>query len=119
MNWEENYGDALGPMAQMKSFGTGVVEIVHDPQMAMCALIIALFESSMYIFVFNWTPVINPAGSEVPPFGMIFSTFMMCCMTGASIFSLLGRFKVRSVLMFRDPNAVCNGPHSKTKRVQQ
>jgi hypothetical protein len=97
--WDENFGDSQGVLDQLKSFGTGTVEILTNPQLAMCCLIVALFESSMYIFVFNWTPVVHPQGSELPPFGMIFSTFMMMCMTGASVFSLLSKFKARSVLM--------------------
>jgi MFS family permease len=109
--WNENYGSSDGVCQQLKGFATGFVEILQDSQMAMCCLIIALFESSMYIFVFNWTPVISPEGAktETPPFGMIFSTFMMCCMTGASVFSLLSsRFAPKTILTGTLAVAACS-----------
>ena len=50
---------------------------------------------SMYIFVFMWTPALTTlAKAEIGdsfeglPFGVIFSTFMVCCMAGSSIFSI-------------------------------
>ena len=47
----------------------------------------------MYIFVFMWTPIMKSlaekAGESTDlPFGLIFATFMVCCMTGSSIFSI-------------------------------
>lgn len=85
--WEENYGEAQNFQEQIKSFGTGAVMICTNLRMFLCCVCIALFESSMFIFVFNWTPVLHQ-GSEVPPFGMIFATFMMACMIGASVAAL-------------------------------
>lgn len=44
------------------------------------------------IFVFMWTPLLK-SFLEDPnddlPFGLIFATFMVCCMTGSSLFSIL------------------------------
>lgn len=42
----------------------------------------------MYIFVFMWTPALQAGSDEDPPFGLIFSTFMVCCMAGSSLFSI-------------------------------
>merc|ERR1719473_1377348 len=71
--------------------------ILSDAKMALTCAVIALFESSMYIFVFNWTPVLNQGG-EVPPFGMIFSTFMMSCMVGASLCALFSNVQTKKML---------------------
>jgi len=97
MNWDENYGDAKGVMDQFKGFGTGTLMICTNLRMALCCITIALFESSMFIFVFNWTPVLHQ-GSEVPPFGMIFSTFMMACMIGASFSALFSNIPTKKML---------------------
>ena len=50
----------------------------------------------MYIFVFMWTPALKKLtpkeegeDSVSLPFGLIFSTFMVCCMAGSSLFSIL------------------------------
>jgi MFS transporter, MFS domain-containing protein family, molybdate-anion transporter len=47
----------------------------------------------MYIFVFMWTPALtalmDDKGDKALPFGVIFSTFMVCCMAGSSLFSIL------------------------------
>merc|ERR1712157_207151 len=46
----------------------------------------------MYIFVFMWTPLLKSFlkdGDGDLPFGLIFATFMVCCMTGSSLFSIL------------------------------
>jgi MFS transporter, MFS domain-containing protein family, molybdate-anion transporter len=52
--------------------------------------IIALFESSMFIFVFLWTPAITQDSAiQNAPYGLIFALFMMGCMLGSCIYSLL------------------------------
>eukprot|EP00443_Scrippsiella_acuminata_P093984 CAMPEP_0115475064 /NCGR_PEP_ID=MMETSP0271-20121206/54419_1 /TAXON_ID=71861 /ORGANISM="Scrippsiella trochoidea, Strain CCMP3099" /LENGTH=148 /DNA_ID=CAMNT_0002902415 /DNA_START=54 /DNA_END=498 /DNA_ORIENTATION=+ len=38
----------------------------------------------MFAFVFNWTPALEDK-SVPPPLGLIFSAFMMSCMCGASL----------------------------------
>jgi MFS transporter, MFS domain-containing protein family, molybdate-anion transporter len=43
----------------------------------------------MYIFVFMWTPALTSESDQVElPFGLIFSTFMVSCMAGSSMFSM-------------------------------
>merc|ERR1719261_1258460 len=54
MTWEENHGEAESVIDQVKNFGTGAMMICSNMKMAMCCAVIALFESSMFIFVFNW-----------------------------------------------------------------
>merc|ERR1711865_929069 len=58
----------------------------------LCGVISSFFEGSMYIFVFMWTPLLKSFLKEDDdelPFGMIFAAFMVCCMTGSSLFSIL------------------------------
>jgi hypothetical protein len=65
---------------------------MRNRDILLCGIISSLFEGSMYIFVFMWTPllkafIVDP--TEELPFGVIFATFMVCCMTGSSIFSIV------------------------------
>eukprot|EP00392_Amoebophrya_sp_AT5.2_P006612 g6624.t1 len=60
----------------------------------------ALFESSMFIFVFLWTPALHeiaPTASK-PPYGLIFALFMLACMCGSLLFSLLQSSKTEKEL---------------------
>ena len=69
---------------------------MRSQDILLCGIISSLFEGSMYIFVFMWTPALRTLtqGKENLPFGLIFSTFMVSCMCGSSLFSvLIGKFK--------------------------
>jgi len=103
--WEENFGsqDESDPTvnafdkrnqawyaALLNAFKT----TMRNRDILLCGIISSLFEGSMYIFVFMWTPLLKSlaeaAGeSDELPFGLIFATFMVCCMTGSSLFSIL------------------------------
>ena len=62
---------------------------MRNNEILLCGIISSLFEGSMYIFVFMWTPALTGGDHDVKlPFGLIFSTFMVCCMVGSSAFSL-------------------------------
>jgi MFS family permease len=43
----------------------------------------------MYAFVFNWTPALDSEAIP-PPHGLIFAAFMMACMIGASVTTIVG-----------------------------
>lgn len=85
--WDENYGDT-----QHGHNGWGLksalVTTWRNTDILLCGIISSLFEGSMYIFVFMWTPALTAGSDEELPFGLIFSTFMVCCMAGSSLFSL-------------------------------
>ncbi|KAL3941629.1 MAG: hypothetical protein SGBAC_004043 [Bacillariaceae sp.] len=100
MLWDENYGergsssndkdgrDGQGQWYKglQEAFGT----TINNRDVLLCGLISSLFEGSMYIFVFCWTPLLKSfAGDADLPFGLIFSTFMVSCMAGSSLFSIL------------------------------
>jgi len=102
--WTENYGDKdEGSETQESTPRPGALTIfsnafsttVGDSNILLCGIISSLFEGSMYIFVFMWSPFLmalsekDEKGEVHLPFGVIFSTFMVCCMVGSSIFSIL------------------------------
>jgi len=106
--WEENYGeksdgdDGDDSSKSGKSSATSALKgafstTMRSPDILSCGIISSLFEGSMYIFVFMWTPALTALAKEEMgegeefeglPFGVIFSTFMVCCMAGSSIFSI-------------------------------
>jgi hypothetical protein len=128
--WEENYGeqpaDSDGTRGGNKScdgLKQAFWTTVRNPEVLLCGIITALFEGSMYIFVFMWTPSLTAHSSQPLPFGLIFSTFMVCCMAGSSVFSILmdkgysgesmaiGVFVVAATAMA----AIAMGPNSTVK----
>jgi len=103
--WQENYGetdDSSENRAEEDGKVAGkwygglkdaLITTMRNRDIMLCGIISSLFEGSMYIFVFMWTPLLkaflaNPDSDELP-FGVIFSTFMVFCMTGSSLFSIL------------------------------
>lgn len=103
--WEENYGEdqkSNGREEEKADDGrqtnwydglkNAFVVTVRSRDILLCGIISSLFEGSMYIFVFMWTPALTTliADKDVKlPFGVIFSTFMISCMAGSSLFSIL------------------------------
>jgi hypothetical protein len=85
-NWSENYGQNSGGGS---NFAGALQVIAENKQVALCGLVASSFESSMFIFVFNWTPCLMEEGSPPPPFGHIFSCFMIMCMLGSRIYTFL------------------------------
>jgi len=99
--WNENYGERSA--RQLEASRAGYLEsasaslhapikmMMDDPSIVLCGTVVSLFEGSMYIFVFNWTPSISAGMSTTPPFGWIFACFMVACMGGSSLFALLSQ----------------------------
>ena len=106
MLWEENYGSQedesnnnetqdhdKAKAAWYDGLRNALHTTLQNREILLCGIISSLFEGSMYIFVFMWTPIMKSlaekAGESTDlPFGLIFATFMVCCMTGSSIFSI-------------------------------
>ena len=106
MLWEENYGSQedesnnnetqdhdKAKAAWYDGLRNALHTTLRNREILLCGIISSLFEGSMYIFVFMWTPIMkslaeNAGESTDLPFGLIFATFMVCCMTGSSIFSI-------------------------------
>ena len=109
--WDENYGDngtqsqsdeRKGDTKWYNGLNDAFTATMRNRDIMLCGIISSLFEGSMYIFVFMWTPLLkafieNPTVEELP-FGLIFSTFMVFCMTGSSLFSILiGSYSVEKL----------------------
>ncbi len=96
-SWGENYGSRAGsdsaPQGIIDVIKAGAQTISNDPAILLVGTISALFEGSMYTFVFMWTPALQPSAieGETLPFGLIFATFMVCCMAGSSLFTVVSK----------------------------
>mmetsp|Transcript_1340 Transcript_1340/g.1805 ORF Transcript_1340/g.1805 Transcript_1340/m.1805 type:complete len:476 (-) Transcript_1340:205-1632(-) len=92
--WDENFGESDSSdskVAQPQWYDglrSAFTTTIRSKDILLCGIISSLFEGSMYIFVFMWTPALRD-GTEDLPFGLIFSTFMVSCMAGSSLFSVL------------------------------
>ncbi len=102
--WEENYGETKEDATTEKNkrwhnaFTSAFYTTIHSKEILFTGLICSLFEGSMYIFVFMWTPAMQALTDDPLPFGLIFATFMVCCMAGSSIFSVfIGSMKVEKL----------------------
>lgn len=110
--WEENYGsaesnsgspsdggesetnDKLSKQVWYSGLRNALTVTLRNRDVLLCGIISSLFEGSMYIFVFMWTPLLKTLAvkngeSDDLPFGLIFATFMVCCMSGSSVFSIV------------------------------
>jgi len=85
--WEENYGEKN--MAWGNSCMEGLVTIFKNKNILALGCVQALFEANMYIFVFLWTPVLEPGR---PPLGLTFSSFMLAIMVGSSLYTILLKY---------------------------
>uniref|UniRef100_A0A7S2GQP7 Molybdate-anion transporter n=1 Tax=Octactis speculum TaxID=3111310 RepID=A0A7S2GQP7_9STRA len=102
--WTENYGDKHGSGATSAFSSTALASawklIRSDPVTMHAGFIQSTFEGSMYTFVFMWTPVLTPTGSD-PPYGLIFASFMLSCMCGSKVYALLNsRFPVEKFTIY-------------------
>ena len=81
----------------------------NSPNILACCIIGSVYEGAMYIFIFLWTPALSALSTTLDktataeesavekdphtdselPFGVIFSSFMVCCMLGTTAFSRL------------------------------
>ena len=59
--------------------------LLSDRRIFLLGGVQALFESVLYVFVFLWTPVLDPHG---PPLGIVFSCLMAASMVGSLLYRL-------------------------------
>ncbi|XP_072306020.1 molybdate-anion transporter [Eucyclogobius newberryi] len=81
---------AGGARASVKSRFTrscldGLRCLLSDRRVLLLGGVQALFESVLYIFVFLWTPVLDP---HKPPLGIVFSCLMAASMLGSLLYRL-------------------------------
>jgi len=87
--WEENYGSGGDSGSLQNNLSTAFALLRTDRNMVLMAVVVSCFEGSMFAFVFNWTPALE-SKTIPPPHGVIFALFMMACMCGASVATILG-----------------------------
>jgi len=107
MLWCEHKGGVFTGDAASRNFALGSIrqaanEICSDSGLRSMMVMIALYESALYIFVFLWTPVLEDRagmpeeGQLHIPHGLIFSLFMCCKMAGSQLFVLVLRYGVNA-----------------------
>lgn len=84
MTWTENFGDAGSKAPAIEGFQRAAKLILSEPKIALLGAMQALFEGSMYTFVFLWTPALSSGGEHIPH-GMIFACFMVASMAGSAL----------------------------------
>ena len=87
VTWEENYGDRSSNVGA--ALWNACALLKNDRKILLLGIVQSCFESSMYIFVFLWTPALETRGHTSIPHGVIFSSFMVCVLIGSTIFGHL------------------------------
>jgi len=83
LTWGENYGNKSESLP--KGFKLAFHHILSSERLWTLGLIQSLYESSMFLFVFLWTPALQNVSSSEIPHGTIFSTFMVALMIGSTV----------------------------------
>jgi len=83
--WTENYGS---DRPVMELYREGLTIIWSNWSIMRVGIVQGLVESSMFIFVYLWTPTLS-SGQEDIPLGKIFASFMLSIMVGSLIFKIL------------------------------
>lgn len=79
-------GPQSGPQARFRrACLEGVRFLFTERRVVLLGGVQALFESVLYVFIFLWTPVLEP---QSPPLGIVFSCLMAASMAGSSLFRL-------------------------------
>jgi len=94
MLWPENYGQHNSSTRQtgtFDAFKTALNIVYTRSEVLSCGLVCSLFEASMFIFVFMWTPAVTVENEPKPPYGHIFASFMIMSMLGSQLFSLASK----------------------------
>lgn len=110
--WDENYGNDAHVATSRKgnrkngmlaSLRTASTAVWRSASMFNLCAVSSFFEGAMYVFILLWTPALraldtHPEEEEYPgpPLGLVFASFMVCCMFGTSIFAILIGMGVRA-----------------------
>ncbi|EJK45072.1 hypothetical protein THAOC_36333 [Thalassiosira oceanica] len=115
--WEENYGgeSSSNDDANSKPKSSAIAALIgafkttmRNPDILLCGIISSLFEGSMYIFVFMWTPALTALTKEELGDDFDGLPFGVCCMAGSSIFSIaMEKLKPEQLAVFVFGTATC------------
>ena len=102
--WDENRGD----MSTVSSATTGrskvseALEVLQsDYRVVLLGVIQSCFEAAMYIFVFMWTPKLEPLFTPLPH-GQVFGCLMACTMMGSTLVKFLMELRSSPIDYLRD-----------------
>lgn len=87
----ENYGSAAARTETMCQGLSRAFGYLQNRPVWILGALSSIFESSMYLWVFIWTPAITIRGIPEPPYGLLFTSFMISCMIGAKLFGIIGK----------------------------
>jgi len=100
--WKENFGRTAAS-SNSPSLKDAWSVMCKDKNILLLGIVQSFFEGAMYIFVLQWPPsMMGVVPSDISvPFGKVFSCFMVCCMLGSSVFSILSKkFNVETTTVF-------------------
>ncbi|KAI0839962.1 DUF791-domain-containing protein [Hypoxylon sp. FL0890] len=89
-HWVENYGNKPAESSE-SSKKSDLWSTLKQPSILALGFASTMFEGSMYLFVFFWTPTIKSVQKSTGelPYGYIFSSFMASSMAAALIFNIV------------------------------
>ncbi len=87
LQWSENYGENSSETSLGMLIRTALKEATDRNVLALGSAQ-SLFEASMYVFVFAWTPALEESWQGAP-LGIVFALFMVAIMIGSQIFTRL------------------------------
>ncbi|KAI2608012.1 DUF791-domain-containing protein [Hypoxylon sp. NC1633] len=87
-NWIDNFGSRAQRPSERSS---SVLATLKKPSILALGFTSTMFEGSMYLFVFFWTPTIKSVQKSPGelPYGYIFSSFMAASMAAALVFNIV------------------------------
>ncbi|KAI6587151.1 hypothetical protein MCOR12_009620 [Pyricularia oryzae] len=104
--WAENYGGSAKQEKKKDDKSEVIVDhtnklshILTDPKIIALGLASTMFEGSMYLFVFFWSPALNAAKTNDAglPYGIIFASFMASGLAASLFFNV---FMERGLLRY-------------------
>lgn len=106
--WKENKGEVRKgdieggtPAPEGSKFLMAIQVLAADKKVLLLGCIQSLFEGSMYIFVFMWTPKLDRFYPNLPH-GQVFGCFMACLMIGSASFPFLNSLRDKTPALLRD-----------------
>ncbi|GAB1315841.1 Molybdate-anion transporter [Madurella fahalii] len=93
-SWQENYGQTGGDKTKEKKDSTtksNFRTVLSNPRVLALGAASTVFEGSMYLFVFFWTPALKSVQSSQGdlPYGVIFSSFMAATLASSLAFNII------------------------------
>ncbi|KAI1498962.1 hypothetical protein F5X99DRAFT_299559 [Biscogniauxia marginata] len=95
-HWIENYGAAASSKPSDDSKPLSLWAVFKQPSILALGFASTMFEGSMYLFVFFWTPALKSVQKSAGelPYGFIFSSFMASSMAAALTFNIVMQRRV-------------------------